>query len=303
MHARSARAGTDRDVAAAARCYAAGDLTCVVDRLQNSPSKQPERWRMLAFAAARLDRHQLARSAFAGWIALDAAHRLQRDVTPPAIWRDYAAALIAVHGDQLDLKPRLEPPAVLPAAAATGTTLPRFAPPPRSKRDQNTDFALWFGGLVGRAWDTGEAAGGVELTLAMNLSPRWRVGVQATALRHPAEPSAAVDDLGPPGVFAGAGVRLDALLLAGGLGELGLGGTAGFGVLDWDDGRSESMAAFRPALRYAWPARERGGQLGVWLEISHGFLVGGARARQLDLGGRGIELRPGRDKRPAKRSN
>jgi hypothetical protein len=288
-------AATDRDVAAATRCYASADLACVIERLQASTSQQPERWRLLAFAAARLDRHQLARQAFTAWIGLGDKNRLRRDVTAPAIWRDYAAALIAVHAGQLDLQPRVEPPAVLPPSAVTGTTLPRFAPPPRSDRDNNADFAIWLGGQTGVVWGPDDLWTGVELTVAANLSFRWRAGIQVSALRYPTEQPAVADKdaLVVAGVWAGAALRADLLLLDGAAGELVAAGSVGYGVLDWDDGRSESMAAIRPALRYAWPARRGPGLLALWLEIGHGFLPGGSRDRHMDGVGFGIELRPG----------
>ncbi len=295
LSARPCLAATDRDVAAAARCYANADLACVVERLQASSSQRPERWRLLAFAAARLDRHQLARQAFTAWIRLAPGHRLQRDVTPPAIWRDYAAALITAHANKLDLRPRVEPPATLPPAAATQTSLPRFAPPPRSSRDHNTDFAIWLGGVAGLAWQADDPAAGVELTVAANLAARWRLGFQLTMLRYPAEATTVPGDVTfiLPGVLASGGVRADLLLVQGVAGELGVAGGLGFAMLDWDDGRSESVAAIRPALRYAWPARQRSSLLALWLEISHGFLVGNVRSRQFNVIGLGLELRPG----------
>ena len=287
----SAAAVPDRNLSAAARCYAAGDMACVIQRLEQAPGDAPERWRMLAFAAARLDRASLSRRAFAAWIGLHSSHRLDRQSTAPAVWRHYAAALLQVHAGQLDLEPRLEPPAVLPPAAVTGVELPRFAPPPRSRRDQNRDFALCLGVTAAAPMDGSGVAPGMELLVGLHISPVWRLGLQIGALRHPDGGGGLSGDV--HGILTHAALRTDALWLQGAAGEFGVGLAAGGGQLNWDGTRSEAVAAIRPLLRYAWPARRQGGGLAVWAEIGHQLLVGGKRLRQLPGVGLGIELRPG----------
>ena len=287
----AAVAGPDRDLTAAARCYAAGDMACVIQRLENAPGDAAERWRMLAFAAARMDRAGLSRRAFAAWIGLDVGHRLDRQSTAPGIWRHYAAALLQVHGDQLDLEPRLEPPAVLPPAAVTGLELPHFAPPPRSARDHSRDYALCLGATVGMPLDGAGMAPGVALGLGLHLSALWRLAAEVGWLRHPD----GGDGLGgdPPGTLIHAALRADVLWLSGAAGELGFGLAVGGGQLSWDGTTSEAVAAIRPLLRYAWPARRQGSGLAVWAEVGHQMLVGGEGSRQLPSVGLGVELRPG----------
>ena len=133
---------------AAAKCYAAGDMLCVIERLDDTatppdPKAAAEHHRLLALAAARMDRHGLARRAFAAWIRLDPErHRLARGSVSEAVRRDWAAAWLVVHGKKLDLEPREPPaPAPLPAPVTAGD-LPAFPPPPRSDRDKASGVRL-----------------------------------------------------------------------------------------------------------------------------------------------------------------
>ena len=180
---------------------------------------------------------------------------------------------------------------MLPPAAVTGVDLPRFEPPPRSARDHNRDFALALGGAISTPLDDGGLALGLELIVALHLSPRWRVAGEAGGVRHPGTVDEGVRGL--PGTLMHAAVRGDLLWLRGDLGELGLGLAVGGGQLDWDNGASEAVAVIRPLLRYAWPARQQGGSLGLWVELGHRLLVGGSGLRQLPSVEFGLELRPG----------
>lgn len=135
---------------AAQQCFAASDMACVLRLLeppQSVPESAPlparaERLRLLAFACARLDRHGPARGWFAQWLQLDPALRLDRDSTPPLVWQDFAAAWLAVHGADLELQPVVGARPQLAAPKPTPADWPRFAPPPRSPRDQARDFVM-----------------------------------------------------------------------------------------------------------------------------------------------------------------
>ncbi|MSQ82539.1 MAG: hypothetical protein EXR77_06430 [Myxococcales bacterium] len=140
----------------AQKCYATGDMGCVLRLLQGEPAPDAvgavnaatvrdralERWRLLAFACARLDRHDLARGYFVQWLQLDPSQQLDREATPPLIWRDYAAAWLQVHGGQLDLRPVVDTHPQLTAPTPQPKDWPKFVPPPRSGRDTARDFVL-----------------------------------------------------------------------------------------------------------------------------------------------------------------
>lgn len=171
----------------AQQCYGQGDLGCVLQLLENAevdPQFIAERWRLLAHAAARLDRHDLARKAFEAWIGLSNSHRLDRATTLPAVWQDYQAALLARFATELDLTPQVAHVPVLPAPPATVADLPRYGPPPKSARDSAADFSFAIQTMAAvhptRAAVPGFPGGGVGIDL--HLSPRWRAGVQAEAV-------------------------------------------------------------------------------------------------------------------------
>lgn len=183
-------------VSRAQQCYAAGDLGCVVTLLEGAAlpeAEQPaadvaECWRLLGFSAARLDRHDLARRAFAAWIALPGAHRLERATTPPAVFQDYAAALIEGHAKELDLQPRIGARPQLPAPATTAADLPRFAPPLASQRDTANNFTVLAGLDVSTAPnympDSVLDLLGGSVGLEIDLDPAWRLGLRAGGLRY-----------------------------------------------------------------------------------------------------------------------
>lgn len=176
-------------VSKAARCYAQGDMLCVLTTLQAAPAPAKpelaaERARMLAMAAGRMDRQALAVESFVAWIRLNpAAHRLARATTAPGIYRAWAAAWMQVHKARLDLQPRgLPEPAPLPGPVTAGD-LPRFSPPPRSKRDKSTDTAFALG-LAFAPWETDAAVGwlGLHFGLDQQLGERASIGVRAAVM-------------------------------------------------------------------------------------------------------------------------
>ncbi|MBM4346019.1 MAG: hypothetical protein FJ100_21810 [Deltaproteobacteria bacterium] len=130
-------------------CYATGDLGCVIalDAPGALPDDAPqqrqiERWRLVGFAAARLDRPDQARAAFAHLLRLAPTFHLDRDATPPVVWRAFAAAWLQVHGAGLDLQPAVHAHPHLPTPTSRPGDWPRFAPPPRSGRDNARDYVL-----------------------------------------------------------------------------------------------------------------------------------------------------------------
>ena len=169
-------------------CYGRGDMVCVIEALHNTPAPTDtahgsEHWRLLAMAAARMDRGDIAREAFAAWIGLaPTAHKLDKSSVRPNVYRAYAAAWLKQHREQLDLKPRRLPqPAPLPAPVTVGD-LPRWQPPPLSKRDKIDDTTMMLG--VSMAPMQGiNLVGWTGLCLAMErkLSAAWGVGLR-TAL-------------------------------------------------------------------------------------------------------------------------
>ncbi len=185
-------------LAVAQRCYGAGDFGCVVRTL--SPNEavadsapladRAERWRMLAFAAARLDRHDLAQHAFVHWLQLDPSHHLDRASTPPVVWQDYAAAWLQVRGGDLDLRPVVPDHPQLQAPVLTPRDWPKFAPPPRSNRDQARDFVFELGPVLTVPAATPVQAVrrmpdhlGVAVGLAVQPWQDWRLGAHLQATR------------------------------------------------------------------------------------------------------------------------
>lgn len=282
-------------VAAAQVCYGQGDLGCVVQLLETvtvSAADAPERWRLLGFAAARLDRHELARKAFAEWIALSPGHRLDRAMTPPAIYQDYSAALLERHGGELDLTPRTGDRPQAPVSSPQVSELPVFAPPPRSERDQATDFAFYAGlgitetdGIV-RANPVDHLGG--FLGIEHDVGGRFRLGPQLGVWQYGA-PSAAGGDSARLTAF---GLMRAGVLLGGGGGHsveawLGLGG--GY------DPDEDVAGAVAPAVRYTFRPAAGRSRIAVTCEVAAVTLVAGDELRQLFTLGVGVGLRDTKD--------
>lgn len=181
----------DSPLSVAQACYGRSDFACVIAALEKTafdlPADRAEGLRLLAFAAARMDRHDLARKAFAAWIVLSDQHRLDRASTPPNVYQDYAAALLQAHKAELDLTPQLEHQPQLPAPPAKVEDLPHFAPPPRAQRDQARDFGFYFGpaaSLIVLKGSTTEVYGAFvsQFAIDLDLSPQWRLGIATGAV-------------------------------------------------------------------------------------------------------------------------
>lgn len=283
-------------VVQAQNCYAQGDFACVVRLLDPaapglqalSPAEQGERWRLLAMAASRLDQRATARQAFAQWIRLASANRLDRATTPPAVYADYAAALLEVVGSEIERTPQLDHRAKLAVPAPGPADWPKFSPPPRSPRDNARDF-LFHVGLLGSV-HLRNALGGpgdhIGALLGVELEPwqRWRFGAQFGALRW-------IDN------FARSRV-----LLQGRAGwapwvkathRLEIAGLAGLGLsTEVDEG---SVGAVGAAIRYHWqPANSAAG---LYVEIADQVGIA-SRTQHIAVLAIGLTLQPARSVRP-----
>ena len=249
---------------------------------------------MLGFSAARLDRHDLARKTFAVWVAQPGDHRLERATTAPAVYQDYAAALLDTHAKDLDLQPALGPRPQLAAPATTPADLPRFAPPQRAARDTAQDFALLVAADVstapGYAPDSALEMLGASMGLEADLSPTWRLGFRAGGLRY-AGPHASA--YGGTSTYLPYGLlRLGAALwqAPGQSAEVLLGVGGGARVRD---GESDGVLIVSPALRYTLRPSGGNAPVALFVEASGGVVVSGGADAQLSCS-LGISLRPPR---------
>lgn len=177
-------------VAAAQTCYGQADYGCVVRLLETAvvpEGERSEQLRLLALAASRLDRHDLARQAFADWIRRDRRHRLDKNAVPPGVWQDYAAALVTVLGSELERTPQLTVDPTVPPVRPTARDLPRAPLPALSSRDRARDFRF-VAGLHG-SWVPGQAAvspldhlGGL-LGIEIEAHKRVWIGARLAGLR------------------------------------------------------------------------------------------------------------------------
>lgn len=129
-------------------------MLCVLQRLQGTepaPADAGEHFRLLAFAAARLDRQPEVRDAVARWSAAVPGLRLQRDAVPPVIWRAWLDVRLQHARSSLDLQPRAGSDAVALPAAFTASQLAHLPPPARSDRDDSGDARFGVDLLVGSA--------------------------------------------------------------------------------------------------------------------------------------------------------
>lgn len=228
-------------IGAAAKCYAAGDMLCVVTKLKDAPvdaAQAAEQQRMLAFAAARMDRHDLARKAFAAWIRLDPIkHRLRRENTPPAVHRDWASAWLDVHRDQLDLQPR-EPATATPLPApVTAGDLPVLAPPSRSHRDRAGDVTIDIAALTFAP----SASIGMRVSLVKRAGPLfWRIeGIGAAVFADETHP------------IAGVALRPMLPVLTSGRGTLSASLAAGY-LMYWHGSTPVDVGTLEPGLTASW---------------------------------------------------
>ncbi len=283
-------------VVQAQNCYAQGDFACVVRLLDPSaagleglsPADQGERWRLLAFASARLDQRTGARQAFARWIRLSATHRLDRATTPPAVYGDYAAALLEVLGGEIERTPQLDHRAKLAVPAPGPADWPRFGPPPRSPRDSARDFLFQVGllGSVHLRNDLGGPGDHVGALLGVELEPwqRWRFGAQFGVLRW-------VDQFSRARVLLQG--RAGWALWARASHRLELSGLAGLGLsTEVNEG---SVAAVAAAIRYHWqPANSAAG---FYAELADQVGIA-SRTQHIAVLAIGLTLQPARSVRP-----
>ncbi len=257
-----------RDALAEAQaCYGAGDLACVLRVLADAslpPPHDAERLRLMAFAAARLDQHEAARQHFAAWLKLAATNRLERATTPPNVYQDYTAALLAAQTDALDWTPQVENTVVLAPLGVTPTDLPRFAPPAREQSvwAQRIAYLVGVHGSLpttkdwGPVWAHLGMAIGIEVGLPHGL---W-AGLLLGGWQRP-------DHSGyrwnPYSLFRGGiGTRW---------GDHSLDVFLGAGVA-LDTGDDSVVGALAPGLRYAWRPAER--PAGFYMELASQTLFG-----------------------------
>ena len=272
-------------LAEAQACYGAGDLACVLRVLadvQLAPEQAAERWRLMAFASARLDQHEAARQHFAAWLALSATNRLERATTPPNIYQDYTAALLASQSDALDWTPQVENHAVLAPLAVTPTDLPRFAPPPREHSDiaQRVSYLLGLHASLPTTNDWGPIW--AHLGIAMGLEVDLPYGLRAGALVGGWQrPDHTTDRWNPYALFRGGiGKRW---------GDHGLAALLGAGVA-FDTGDDSVVGAFAPALRYDWQPAQR--PVGLYTELASQTLFGSKTTTEVIGLTIGVILRP-----------
>lgn len=272
-------------------CYASGDLGCVVRALEHAvvpESDAAERWRLLALAASRLDRHDLARAAFAAWIRLDPKHRLERDSTPPGVWLDYTAALLEVRGAELDRTPKLGVDTKVPPPRPTSADLPRAALPAHSGRDKARDFRFLAGvsasAALGQELPAPIDSVGGQLGIELQLSERWWVGPHLSGVRF------ALD--GEP--TTAALVQLQAAMGIGPAAAPWVSLTAGAGAQVGAGNDKLGTAALHVGLRYASQAK---GVVGLAVELADEVVVGGSAYPSLHI----LTLRLGALIRPPRR--
>ena len=243
----------DSPLSVAQACYGQSNFACVIQTLEHTAfemtADRAEALRLLAFAAARMDRHDLARKAFAAWIALSDQHRLDRASTPPNVYQDYAAALLQAHKAELDLTPQLEHQPQLPAPPAKVEDLPRFPPPARAQRDEARDFGFYFGpaaSLIVLKGSTTEvyAAPAGQFAIDLDLAPQWRLGVAAGAVSGKSVFGFAQLRVAHP-LWQSEDAALDAVVGAG----VAMGRPRGCHA-DEDCGASPTLPLLSPTLRY-----------------------------------------------------
>lgn len=245
-------------------------MGCVVRLLEHAEvpaGDAAERWRLLAFAASRLDRRALARSAFAAWIRLDPKHKLERDSTPPGIWQDYTAALLAVRGGELVTEPQLAVDTRVVPVRPDATDLPKAPLPPRSDRDKARDFRFLAGlrasAAVGHGLaSVGQALGG-QLAVELQLSQRWWLGPHLGGLRF------SVDGLGYTLPVA----QLQTAVDLGPASAPWLSLTAGAGAVVAGGNDKLGSAALHVGVRYAPQPK---GVVGWAVELADDVVLGGA---------------------------
>lgn len=275
-----------RDALAEAQaCYGQGDLACVLRVLTDarvSLGQESEKFRLLAFASARLDQHDVARKHFAEWLKLSPHNRLERATTSPNVYQDYTAALLAAQSDALDWTPQVENHAVLAPLGVTPTDLPRFAPPARGQSDlpQRMSYLVGAHGSLptGNDWGPPWAHIGMALGIELDLPYALRAGVLMGGWQRPDNGAFRWN---PYMLFrAGIGTRW---------GDHGLDLLLGAGVA-LDTGDDSVVGALAPALRYHWrPAAQ---VVGFYTELASQTLFGSSKTKEVIGLTLGVLLRP-----------
>lgn len=278
-----------RDVLGEAQaCYGAGDLACVLRVLSEgtvAPAQEAEKFRMLAFAAARLDQHEAARRYFGAWLKLSPQNRLERATTTPNVYQDYTAALLAAQSGALDWTPEVENHPALAPLGVTPTDLPGFAPPPRMPSEVAKRMSYLLGVHASlptnTQWGPAWAHFGIAMAIELDLPYALRAGVAVGGWDRP---DISGGDHWNPYLLArfGVGKRW---------GDSGVDLLLGGGVA-FDNSDSGVVGAFAPAVRYHWRPAER--VVGGYLEVSSQTLFGSAQTIEVIGVSLGVILRPNR---------
>ena len=263
---------------AAQTCYGQGNLGGVLELLAKAevpPAEASERLRLLAIAAARLDRHADARTWFAAWVQLSPSNRLERQTTLPIVYQDYTAALLASRSGELDWTPHIEHETQLLPMAVTPTEFPRFVPPPRGQGVTRLDirYALGVHGSLpvtsqAGAWSLPWKHLGVQLALDLSLPYHLSIGAALGGWQRPNPAGSVIWN--PSAIFrAGWGQRW---------GDHGLDLFVGGGVA-LASGQDTVIGALAPALRYSWKASDR--PVGFYAELASETLFGSDRTSEV----------------------
>ena len=282
----AAKAPPRSALAEAQACYGAGDLACVLRVLTGgavTPAEEAEKCRMLAFAAARLDQHEAARGHFAAWLKLSPQNRLERATTPPNVYQDYTAALLAVQTDALDWTPQVENHAELAPLAVTPTDLPGFAPPPRmpSEIAKRMTYLVGLHGSLPLTADWGPpwAHLGLAMGLELELPYALRVGLLFGGWQRPDN-----------GAYRWNPYAMTRFGIGTHWGDHGLDLLLGAGVA-LDTGDDSVDGALAPALRYHWSPAERA--VGFYTELASQTLFGSKNTAEVLGITLGVLLRSG----------
>lgn len=252
-------------------CYGTGDLGCVLRVLATADvpaAEASERLRLLGFSAARLDRHTEARTWFAQWVALAPGNRLDRAVTPPVVYQDYSAALLASRSADLEWTPQVDHQTLVLPTAPTPADFAQFAPPPRGQGMPKLTIRYGMGvhaslpvSSQAGAWSLPWRHVGMQLAMDLAIPLNLSVGAVMSGWQRP-DPTGGVTWNPSAVARLGWGQRF---------GNHGLEVFVGAGVA-LATGKDSVVGALVPAVRYHWRPEAR--VAGFYAELASQTLFG-----------------------------